>query len=51
MYSHGDEKYSDIHPSAPSHNMEREQRMEKSSLYSSNLEKITSTLLELVRRH
>lgn len=48
-YSH-DEKYSDFHSSALSHHMERESMMERSGLYSSSLEKITLTLLELVKR-
>ncbi|XP_056877564.1 uncharacterized protein si:ch211-13c6.2 isoform X2 [Takifugu flavidus] len=42
--SYGDEDHLDLHPSAYF------QYMEKSGLYSSSLEKITSTLLELVKR-
>lgn len=48
-YSHHDE-YLDFHSSALSHHMERESTMERSGLYSSSLEKITLTLLELVKR-
>lgn len=49
-YSHADEKYLEFHPSARSHHIERESTMERSGLYSSSLEKITLTLLELVKR-
>lgn len=44
------EKHFDFHSSATPLHMERESRMHKDSRYSKNLDKITSTLLELVAR-
>ncbi|KAK2830335.1 hypothetical protein Q5P01_018266 [Channa striata] len=44
------EQYFDTHSSAPSLHMEREPRMNRESRCSKNLDKITSTLLELVAR-
>lgn len=44
------EAFLDSHSSAPPLHMERETRMDRGPRYSNNLEKITSTLLELVAR-
>lgn len=49
-YSQDDEEYLDFHSPAHSHHKERESMIERSGLYSSTLEKITLTLLELVKR-
>lgn len=44
------EKYFDFHTSATPLHVEQEPRMHRDSRYSRNLDKITSTLLELVAR-
>lgn len=44
------EEYFDSHSSSPSLHMEQETRMHRGPRYSKNLDKITSTLLELVAR-
>lgn len=49
-YRPAGEEFLDIHSSAPPLHMDRGPRMDRGARYSNNLDKITSTLLELVKR-
>ncbi|XP_054461337.1 uncharacterized protein si:ch211-13c6.2 isoform X2 [Anoplopoma fimbria] len=49
-YPHAANEFMDSQSSAPPRRMERGQRMDRGLRYSNNLDKITSTLLELVAR-